>query len=55
LGVSASDDFITLRGRVPSYYMKQVAQATALAVTGVRGLRNELEVVSPRPYLVREQ
>jgi osmotically-inducible protein OsmY len=36
-----------LQGRVPSYYMKQVAQAAALDVPGVRELRNDLEVTRP--------
>jgi osmotically-inducible protein OsmY len=40
---------VTLAGRVPSYYIKQVAQEAALAVAGVRGLRNEVEVARPRP------
>ncbi len=43
--VSACDGQIVLRGRVPSYYMKQVAQAVGLAIAGVRGLHNHLDVV----------
>ena len=38
---------IILQGRVPSYYMKQIAQATALAVPGTDQLRNDLEVGRP--------
>jgi osmotically-inducible protein OsmY len=34
-------------GRVPSYYLKQVAQATALSVAGVERVRNDLKVVRP--------
>jgi osmotically-inducible protein OsmY len=41
--------FVILGGRVPSYYLKQVAQATALAVPGVRHVRNELDVDRPQP------
>ena len=41
---------IILDGRVPSYYLKQVAQTTALAVPGTRQLRNDLDV--SRPQLV---
>ena len=38
---------VILGGRVPSYYLKQVAQTTALAVLGARHLRNDLDVVPP--------
>jgi osmotically-inducible protein OsmY len=38
---------VILAGRVPSYYMKQVAQTTALAVPGTHQIRNDLEVVRP--------
>jgi osmotically-inducible protein OsmY len=44
LDVSASDGVITLRGRVASYYQKQVAQTAALSIAGPGRLRNELEV-----------
>jgi osmotically-inducible protein OsmY len=43
--VSVCGGQVILRGRVRSYYMKQVAQTAALAVSGVVGLRNELDVV----------
>ena len=36
---------VILGGRVPSYYLKQVAQTTALAVPGARHVRNDLDVV----------
>jgi osmotically-inducible protein OsmY len=36
---------VILGGRVPSYYLKQVAQTTALAVRGARHVRNDLEVI----------
>ncbi len=35
---------LILRGRVPSYYLKQVAQSVAVSVAGVPAVRNELEV-----------
>lgn len=38
---------VILKGRVPSYYMKQVVQETVMAL-GVDELRNDIEVVSPR-------
>lgn len=45
--VRAQFGVITLRGRVPSYYMKQLAQATALGEPGVCEVRNELDVARP--------
>ena len=45
--VSVDARLVILGGRVPSYYLKQVAQTTALAVPGVRHLRNDLDVVPP--------
>jgi osmotically-inducible protein OsmY len=42
--VSAEDGAIVLRGRVPSFYLKQTAQTIVLAIPGVTGLRNELQV-----------
>ena len=42
--VLAWDRAVILKGRVASYYMKQVAQAVAFGVKGVQTLRNELEV-----------
>lgn len=38
-------DRLVLRGDVPSYYLKQLAQVTVMAVPGVPGLRNELRVI----------
>lgn len=38
------DEIIVLRGSVPNYYMKQLAQAIALVVPGALNLRNELSV-----------
>ena len=45
--VSVCARLVILGGRVPSYYLKQVAQATALAVPGTHQLRNDLDVVRP--------
>ena len=42
------DGLIVLQGRVPSYHMKQVAQASVMAVPGVQGLCNDLEVARRR-------
>jgi osmotically-inducible protein OsmY len=43
--VSVCGRLVILRGRVPSYYMKQLAQAAAMDVPGVRELRNDVDVV----------
>jgi osmotically-inducible protein OsmY len=43
--VSVCGGLVILQGRVPSYYLKQLAQATALDVPGVGELRNDVEVV----------
>jgi osmotically-inducible protein OsmY len=39
---------MTLRGRVPSYYQKQLAQEALRKVTHVRQLINHIEVLSLR-------
>jgi osmotically-inducible protein OsmY len=38
---------LTLRGRLPSYYLKQVAQAAVAQVGGVERVENRIEVVAP--------
>ncbi len=45
--VTARARLVVLRGRVPSYYMKQVAQTIALAVAGAQDVRNHLDVGRP--------
>jgi osmotically-inducible protein OsmY len=40
-----SDGLLTLRGRLPSYYFKQVAQEMAARVPGVGHVENRIEVV----------
>jgi osmotically-inducible protein OsmY len=47
-----SGGVLTLRGRVPSYHLKQLAQATVADVPGVIEVHNQVEVVMPRraPY-----
>jgi osmotically-inducible protein OsmY len=45
--VTVEGRLVILRGRVPSYYLKQVAQTTAMAVPGVVQVRNDLEVGPP--------
>ncbi len=38
------DDVLILRGLLPTYYLKQVAQSVAVQVDGVRQVVNEIEV-----------
>ncbi len=38
---------VYLHGRVPTHYLKQVAQSIAICVTGVRRVVNLIEVVTP--------
>jgi osmotically-inducible protein OsmY len=42
--VAVQARLVVLRGRVPSYYLKQVAQTVALAIPGTHQIRNELNV-----------
>jgi osmotically-inducible protein OsmY len=47
IAVSADGAVVTLRGTVASPWQKQEAQNAALRVSGVRGIRNELQVRKP--------
>jgi osmotically-inducible protein OsmY len=42
--VTVHERLVIFGGRVPSYYLKQLAQAIALAVPGVHQVRNDLDV-----------
>lgn len=42
--VGVHEKLAVLKGRVPSYYVKQVAQCAAMAVPGVESLQNDLTV-----------
>jgi osmotically-inducible protein OsmY len=44
LQVSMIDDEIVLRGKVPTFFMFQMAQATVMSVAFDKKLRNELQV-----------
>jgi len=44
-----SGGILTLRGRVPSYHLKQLAQASVADVPGVVEVHNRVEVVTPGP------
>lgn len=49
-----SEGVLTLRGRVPTYYLKQIAQAAVLQLDGVSEVVNSVDVVSSQfPRLVR--
>ena len=39
---------LTLRGCVPSYYLKQIAQTVVAEIDGIAGIRNEIEVIGFR-------
>jgi len=43
--VSVEDGHVCLRGQLPSYFLKQIAQTTAYTVGGVRSIRNEVVVI----------
>ena len=43
----ARDDVLYLRGRLPSYYLKQIAQAVAAEVGGARRVVNRFDVIAP--------
>ncbi len=47
--VTVRGRLVILGGRVPSYYLKQVAQTTALAVPGALHVRNGLDVCRRQP------
>ena len=46
--ISVHHEVVFLRGRVPSFHMKQVAQTAARSVSGVGEVCNELNVVCSR-------
>lgn len=43
--ISVRTQVVCLSGRVCSYYLKQIAQETALTVAGTHRIRNDLSVV----------
>ena len=47
VAVVARQGDISLRGRVPSFFLKQLAQAAARGVAGVVAVRDNLEVAHP--------
>jgi osmotically-inducible protein OsmY len=47
IAVTVQERLVILGGHVPSYHLKQIAQATALAVPGADQVRNDLDVSRP--------
>jgi osmotically-inducible protein OsmY len=45
--VTVHSRLVILRGHVPTYYLKQVAQTAALAVPGEHHVRNDVTVARP--------
>ena len=45
LGVAETESAVTIDGKVPSYYFKQLAQETIMRVLGNRKLLNRVTVV----------
>jgi osmotically-inducible protein OsmY len=41
------DGVVVLRGCVPSFYLKQIAQEVVASVEGVERIENQIEVVTP--------
>ena len=41
-----SEDCVIVRGTVPSYYLKQVAQSLAMRIVGLGQVRNDIQVQS---------
>lgn len=48
IGIDSDRGVVRLQGCVPSYHQKQLAQATAQRVTGVRAIDNRIEVICCR-------
>lgn len=44
IDVSVRARIVYLIGQVPSFYLKQIAQATALAIPGTHRIQNDLDV-----------
>lgn len=44
LQIHCEDGRVTLQGRLPTYYLKQVAQSLVLSVAGIRDIDNDVKV-----------
>jgi osmotically-inducible protein OsmY len=47
LGVAVEGDEVVLRGRLPTYYLTQLALTKAMHVEGVGRVRHEIQVNNP--------
>jgi hypothetical protein len=45
LSLEETDAVVVINGKVPSYYLKQLAQETVMPVLGMRRLSNQVAVV----------
>lgn len=48
IGISHRNGCVELQGRVPTYFLKQLAQSLASSVPGVANVDNGIEVFCPR-------
>ncbi len=49
VGCEYWDGVLTLQGRLPTYYLKQIAQTMVAEVEGVTAVVNRIEVTAPMP------
>src|SRR5512135_849445 len=47
IGCTCREGVVTLRGCLPTYYLKQIAQHLVAEIEGVRGIINQIEVLVP--------
>ena len=46
IGCACREGVVTLRGCLPTYYLKQIAQHVVAEIEGVRGIINQIEVLA---------
>lgn len=54
IGITHQNGHVTLRGRVSTYFLKQVAQTLAWSRPGVQVVDNDIEVACPRLIPISE-
>ena len=47
IGCNCREGVVTLRGCLPTYYLKQIAQHVVAELEGVCGIINQIEVLAP--------
>ena len=47
IGCTCREGVVTLRGCLPTYYLKQIAQHVVTELEGVCGIINQIEVLAP--------